>query len=144
MPFFIPASFGESRYTRYTHLLLQVYKLINLQQGFNKELIKLTITLCQKCCLQHHFPTFNQRTSCLWTFNDLCVTIYTHLLFGRPYLIYIYSREGVLRVTYKTGFGLDDRIYWHLFFYTQYSGRTIGNTALSLIYTLYSSLLHTH
>jgi hypothetical protein len=26
----------------------------------------------------------------------------------------VMSRVGVLHVTYKTGFGLDDWIYWHL------------------------------
>jgi hypothetical protein len=39
-------------------------------------------------------------------------------------------------VTYKTSFGFDDRIYWRLI-YSQ-----LGT--LSLIYTLYSSPLHTH
>jgi hypothetical protein len=44
-------------------------------------------------------------------------------------------------VTYKTGFGLDDWIYYHLI-HLQLG--TTGNTALSLIYTHYSSPLHSH
>jgi hypothetical protein len=43
-------------------------------------------------------------------------------------------------VTYKTGSGLDDWLYWHTF--TQLG--TTSSTALSLFYTLYSSPLHTH
>jgi hypothetical protein len=53
---------------------------------------------------------------------------------------FILSRvEGVVRVTSKTGSGLDDRIIDTLFL----QPGTTGNTALSPIYTLYSSPLHT-
>jgi hypothetical protein len=45
-----------------------------------------------------------------------------------------------LRVTYKTGSGLDDWIYCILYIQLE----TTGNTALSLSYTLSSSPLHTH
>jgi hypothetical protein len=48
---------------------------------------------------------------------------------------YLVSRVGV---TYKTGFGLDLLQLMH----SQLG--TTGNRALSLIYTLYSSPLHTH
>jgi hypothetical protein len=47
---------------------------------------------------------------------------------------------GVVRHL-QTGSGLDDWIYWHLI-HSQLG--TTANTALSLIYTLYSSPLHTH
>jgi hypothetical protein len=52
--------------------------------------------------------------------------------------IFILLRVGGLCLTYKTGFGLD------LLHLIQSQLGTIGNTALSLIYTLYSSPLHTH
>jgi hypothetical protein len=44
-----------------------------------------------------------------------------------------------LRVTYKTGFLLHDWIYWHLI---RSQPGTIGNTALSLIYTLQFTITH--
>jgi hypothetical protein len=47
---------------------------------------------------------------------------------------------GWLCVTYKTGFGLDDWIYCTLNIHITRD----YNTALSLFYTLSSSLLHMH
>jgi hypothetical protein len=54
--------------------------------------------------------------------------------------INILSSVWVVSATCKTGFGVDDWIYWHLV----HSTGTTGNTAISLIYTLHSSPLHTH
>jgi hypothetical protein len=58
-------------------------------------------------------------------------------------IVYILSLVGgeVACLTYMMGSGLNDWIYWH-FTHTQLG--TIGNTSLSLIYTLYSSPSHTH
>jgi hypothetical protein len=78
--------------------------------------------------------TYQQMSFCCWERNSGNV-------FTEPLPSTILSRVGGLRVSYKTGFGLDDRIYWQLI-HSQLE--TTGNTALSLIYTLYSSPLHTH
>jgi hypothetical protein len=53
----------------------------------------------------------------------------------------ILSCVGVLHVTYKTGFGLDDWICYTLHIHN--SGLQ-AITALSLFYTPYNSTLHTH
>jgi hypothetical protein len=56
-------------------------------------------------------------------------------------LAYFYILSHVeLDVIYKAGFKLDDWIYFTLYIQL----RTTGNTALSLVYILYSSSLHTH
>jgi hypothetical protein len=55
--------------------------------------------------------------------------------------VLISSRLGVVRVTYKTGFGLENWIYCTLYIHNP--GLEVI-TAILLIYTLHSSPLHTH
>jgi hypothetical protein len=54
---------------------------------------------------------------------------------NRLQLNYLLLRVGILCVTYKTGFGLDDWIYYTLYIHTVLG--TTANTALSLVYALY-------
>jgi hypothetical protein len=62
------------------------------------------------------------------------------IIFNNIYIIYVYCYVLGLCVTYKSGFGLDDWIYWHLFHTTRDYGQY---NAIAILHTLQFTVAHT-
>jgi hypothetical protein len=105
----------------------------------SRETAPLVLTYRRELCSRAGLNAIEKRRITWRSLYEYATEIEKHVFEHENQLkAIILSRVGV---TYETGFGLDDWIYCILYIHTF---GTAGNTALSLIYTLYSSPLHTH